>query len=136
MALFVRDAERMIDFYGRVLGLKVSDGRKREVGASRGDSEIVFLSNEPQIYQQLQLSAASFDDDECNVVHQISFRLAGLSDLREVTRRIIEETQIDSEQWTMVMLGHFIFGIQNVICWSSTLTRHGKLITLLQKFLM
>ena len=98
MALFVRDAERMIDFYGRVLGLKVSDGRKREVGASRGDSEIVFLSNEPQIYQQLQLSAASFDDDECNVVHQVSFRLAGLSDLREVTRRIIEETQVDSEQ--------------------------------------
>ena len=43
MALFVRDVERMIDFYGRVLGLNVSDGRKREAGASRGDSEIVFL---------------------------------------------------------------------------------------------
>lgn len=98
MALFVRDVERMIDFYGRVLGLNVSDGRKREAGASRGDSEIVFLSNEPQIHQQLQLSAALFSEEECNVVHQVSFRLGGLGELRQVARRIIEETQLDLDQ--------------------------------------
>ena len=98
MALFVRDVERMIDFYGRVLGLNVSDGRKREAGASRGDSEIVFLSNEPQIHQQLQLSAGLFDGDECNVVHQVSFRLGGLGELREIAKRIVEETQLDLEQ--------------------------------------
>jgi catechol-2,3-dioxygenase len=98
MALFVRDVERMIDFYGRVLGLNVSDGRKREAGASRGDSEIIFLSNEPQIHQQLQLSANLFDGDDCNVVHQVSFRLGGLNELREVARRIIEETQLDLNQ--------------------------------------
>ena len=54
MALFARDVECMIDFYGRVLGLNVSDGRKRKAGVARGDSEIIFLSNEPQIHQQLQ----------------------------------------------------------------------------------
>jgi len=98
MALFVRDVERMIDFYGRVLGLNVSDGRKREAGASRGDSEIVFLSNDPQIHQQMQLSTNLFSDGECNVVHQVSFRLGGLNELREVARRIVEETQMDLNQ--------------------------------------
>ena len=98
MALFARDVERMIDFYGRVLGLNVSDGRKREAGISRGDSEIIFLSNEPQIHQQLQLSAGLFDGDECNVVHQVSFRLVDLPELREVARRIVEERQIDLSQ--------------------------------------
>ncbi|MEE2999374.1 MAG: VOC family protein [Pseudomonadota bacterium] len=95
MALFAQDVDRMIDFYGRVLGLSVSDGRKREPGISRGDSEIVFLSNEPQVHQQLQLSASLFDDDDCNVVHQVSFRLEDLAELREVARRIVEETQVD-----------------------------------------
>jgi len=98
MALFARDVDSMIDFYGRILGLSVSDGRKREVGASRGDSEIIFLSNEPQIHQQLQLSAGLFDGDDYNVVHQVSFRLGGLKELREVARRIIEETQTDLSQ--------------------------------------
>ena len=98
MALFARDVDSMIDFYGRILGLSVSDGRKREAGASRGDSEIIFLSNDPQIHQQLQLSAGLFDGDDYNVVHQVSFRLGGLKELREVARRIIEETQTDSSQ--------------------------------------
>ncbi len=83
----------MIDFYGRILGLSVSDGRKREAGASRGDSEIVFLSNDPEVHQQLQLSASLFDGDDCNFVHQVSFRLGGLGELREIARRIVEETQ-------------------------------------------
>ena len=98
MALFARDVERMIDFYGRVLGLNVSDGRKREVGVSRGNSEIILLSNEPQIHQQLQLSAGLIDGDECTVVHQVSFRLSDLTELREIARRIVEETQIDLTQ--------------------------------------
>ena len=74
MALFARDVEPMIDFYGRILGLNVSDGRNQEAGVSRGDSEIIFLSNEPQIHQQLQLSAGLSHEDEYNVVHQNSFR--------------------------------------------------------------
>ncbi|MDP6258005.1 MAG: VOC family protein, partial [Rhodospirillales bacterium] len=74
-ALFVRDVERMIDFYRRVLGVSVSDGRNMAKGAARSDSEIIFLSNDPQIHQQLQLSNSLFGEDECNVVHQISFRL-------------------------------------------------------------
>lgn len=98
MALFVRDVERMIDFYGRILGLSVSDGRKREAGASRGDSEIVFLSNDPEVHQQLQLSASLFDGDDCNFVHQVSFRLGGLGELREIARRIVEETQTEVDQ--------------------------------------
>jgi catechol 2,3-dioxygenase len=98
MALFARDVECMIDFYGRVLGLNVSDGRKREAGVTRGESEIIFLSNKPQIHQQLQLSSGLFDDDECNVVHQVSFRLGELAELREVTRRIVEEIQVDLSQ--------------------------------------
>ena len=98
MALFARDVEPMIDFYGRILGLNVSDGRNQEAGVSRGDSEIIFLSNEPQIHQQLQLSAGLSDDDEYNVVHQISFRLDNLTELREITRRIVEETQTDLTQ--------------------------------------
>ena len=98
MALFARDVECMIDFYGRVLGLNVSDGRKRKAGVARGDSEIIFLSNEPQIHQQLQLSGSLFDNDECNVVHQVSFRLGELAELRKVAQRIVEETQIDLSQ--------------------------------------
>jgi len=98
MALFVRDVERMIEFYGRVLGLNVSDGRNMAKGAARGDSEIIFLSNDPQIHQQLQLSNALFDDDDCNVVHQVSFRLGGLAELREIARRVVEETQMEVDQ--------------------------------------
>ena len=98
MALFVRDVERMIDFYGRVLGLNVSDGRKKAKGAARGDSEIIFLSNDPQIHQQLQLSNALFGEDDCNVVHQVSFRLGGLNELREIARRVVEETQMEVDQ--------------------------------------
>jgi len=98
MALFVRDVERMIDFYGRVLGLSVSDGRNMAKGAARGDSEIIFLSNDPQIHQQLQLSNALFGEDDCNVVHQVSFRLGGLAELREIARRVVEETQMEVDQ--------------------------------------
>ena len=41
MALFAKDIDSMIAFYGEILGLKVSDGRKRQVGSARGESEIV-----------------------------------------------------------------------------------------------
>lgn len=98
MALFARDIDSMIAFYGEILGLKVSDGRKRKVGSARGESEIVFLSNEPQIHQQLQLSSGLFDSDDCNVVHQVSFRLGRLEELRQIAKRIIEKTQIDIGQ--------------------------------------
>ena len=98
MALFAKDIDSMIAFYGEILGLKVSDGRKRQVGSARGESEIVFLSNEPQIHQQLQLSAGLFDSDDCNVVHQVSFRLGRLEELRRIAKRIIEKTQIDMSQ--------------------------------------
>jgi catechol-2,3-dioxygenase len=98
MALFARNVESMVDFYGRVLGLNVSDGRKREAGVTRGESEIIFLSNKPQIHQQLQLSAGLFDGDECNVVHQVSFRIDTLEQLRQVAKKIIEETEVEKGQ--------------------------------------
>ena len=98
MALFARDVEQMIDFYGRILGLNVSDGRKKELGVSKGDSEIIFLSNDPQIHQQLQLSSTLFDDEDCNVVHQVSFRLYELRELREIARRLVEEKGMDVNQ--------------------------------------
>jgi len=98
-ALFVRDVERMIDFYRRVLGVSVSDGRNMAKGAARRDSEIIFLSNDPQIHQQLQLSNSLFGEDECNVVHQITFRLGCLAELRDIARRIFEETQIEVDQF-------------------------------------
>jgi catechol 2,3-dioxygenase len=104
MALFVRDVKHMIDFYGRVLGLNVSDGQKRNVGVPRGDSEIIFLSNQPQIHQQLQLSSPLFDEESCNVVHQISFSIGKLGQLREVAKRIIEET--DDETGQLDQLDH------------------------------
>ena len=85
-----------------LLGLKVSDDRKRQVGSARGDSEIIFLSNEPQIHQQLQLSSSLFDSDDCNVVHQVSFRLGRLEELRQIAKRIIEVVRF-SEDFTCII---------------------------------
>ena len=39
-----------------------------------------------------------FDSDDCNVVHQVSFRLGRLEELRQIAKRIIEKTQIDINQ--------------------------------------
>ena len=51
-----------------------------------------------QTVRAYRLALVPFDNDECNVVHQVSFRLGELAELRKVAQRIVEETQIDLSQ--------------------------------------
>jgi catechol-2,3-dioxygenase len=74
---FVKNLDRMREFYTETLGFHVTDE-----GIARG-RPIVFLSRNPEEHHQLVLVEGR-DDDESLVINQISLRAGGLDDLRDV----------------------------------------------------
>jgi len=76
--LYVRDEQRMLDFYTRVLGFQVTD-RGRIAG--RG-SDIVFLSQDPAEHHQIALVPTREDDGPSNSLAHIAFRVESIKDLR------------------------------------------------------
>ena len=84
----VRDMDRMIEFYTRILGLVVNDdGVSNRPGAPR----IAFLSRNTDEHHQVAFVAGRPDDGSRSMINQISFRVADLEDLRTFYTRLVAE---------------------------------------------
>ena len=82
---FVRDLERMVDFYTRVLGFAVSD--RGELGAM----SLAFLTRDPRDHHQIVLVSGRPNEPGFNPINQISFRMESFSGLREMHRLLQQE---------------------------------------------
>ena len=86
---FVRDLERMVDFYTRLLGFAVSD--RGELDTPRGPLKLAFLTRDPREHHQIVLASGRPDDLAFNTINQISFRMESFAGLREMHRAIQSE---------------------------------------------
>jgi len=78
VVLNVKDQDRMLDFYTRVLGFQVTDqGAVPERGF-----EITFLSQEAGEHHQIAFIPGRKDDGGSNSTAHMAFRVAGLKELR------------------------------------------------------
>src|SRR5687768_5288973 len=66
---FVRDLERMVDFYTRLLGFTVSD--RGELDTPRGRLSFAFLTRDPREHHQIVLASGRPDDLPFNTINQI-----------------------------------------------------------------
>ncbi len=87
--MFVRDIERMADFYSRVLGFAVSDSG--ELDTPHGKVALVFLTRDPNEHHQIVLASGRPDSVPFNPINQISFRVRDFAGLRELHRAIQRE---------------------------------------------
>ena len=86
VGFYVRDLERMADFYTRVLGMVVTDR------GDLGPVQLVFLSRDPQEHHQVVLASGKPDDATFNTINQLSFRVPDLATLRRVHARLAGES--------------------------------------------
>lgn len=83
---FVRDLDRMVDFYTRVLGFTVSD--RGDLDTPRGSMSLAFLTRDPREHHQIVLATGRPGDLPFNSINQISFRMQDFPGLREMYRAI------------------------------------------------
>jgi catechol-2,3-dioxygenase len=86
---FVRDLDRMADFYSRVLGFTISD--RGELDTPRGKVSLVFLTRDASEHHQIVLASGRPQDLSFNPINQISFRAENFAALREFHRAIQHE---------------------------------------------
>ncbi|HYG55660.1 MAG TPA: VOC family protein [Burkholderiales bacterium] len=86
MGMYVADLARMEDFYTRVLGFCVTD--RGVLGATH----LVFLSRDPRDHHQIVLASGRPEDAKFNTINQISFRMAGLSALKDMFELLRKES--------------------------------------------
>lgn len=82
VGIYVTDLETMTDFYHRVLGFPITDR-----GPLHG-AEMVFFSRNPREHHQVVLVAGRPPGLPAKVINQLSFRVAGLGELKRFYRRI------------------------------------------------
>ena len=85
MGFFARDIERLARFYTQVLGFVITDR------GLLGTTPLIFLSRDPTEHHQIVLAAGRPEGLPFNVINQISLRVADLSVLREVRKRVLAE---------------------------------------------
>ena len=83
---FVKDVDKMVDFYTRVLKFVVSDRGDREHNGS-----IVFMTRDPREHHQLVFASGRPDKLDFSIVNQISFRVDSLATLRELFHAVQKE---------------------------------------------
>jgi catechol 2,3-dioxygenase-like lactoylglutathione lyase family enzyme len=88
VGFFVRDIERMADFYTRVLGFAVSDR------GQLGNTQFVFLTRDVREHHQIVMASGRPDHLAFNAINQISFRMGGFAGLREMYRAVQAETGV------------------------------------------
>jgi catechol-2,3-dioxygenase len=82
---FVRDIERMAEFYTRLLGFTISDR------GQLGKVALVFLTRDPREHHQIVLASGRPEDLPFNAINQISFRMQDFAGLREMYRALQAE---------------------------------------------
>src|ERR1051326_1429405 len=83
--MFVTDLARTEDSYTRLLGFTVTDPGDLET--PHGKLYLVFLSRDPRDHHQIVMVSGRPKESGFNPINQISFRVDGLADLREMPRR-------------------------------------------------
>jgi len=78
MGIYVRDMQRMVEFYTKVLGFTVTDR-----AIIRG-ANVVFLSRNPQEHHQIVLVPGR-DAVQPSTINQISFQVISLPELRRIS---------------------------------------------------
>lgn len=84
VGVFVRDIDRMTEFYTDVLGLTITDR-----GGISGERQIVFMSNDPEEHHQLVLVTGRPEDDSMIAAQQISFLVDSLDEVKLLHERIV-----------------------------------------------
>ena len=79
--LYIKDQAKMLDFYTRTLGFKVTD--RGAIGPG-GAPEIVFLSNDPTEHHQIAMITSRDDDEASNSVNHFAFRVETFEEVREL----------------------------------------------------
>lgn len=87
VGLNVYDLKTMVDFYSRIMGLRVTDRGMM----SRINAEIVFMSSDPGVHHQLVLASGRPEAARPGAINQISFRVGSLSGLKEILHRLDSE---------------------------------------------
>jgi catechol-2,3-dioxygenase len=103
IGLYVRDLERMTAFYRDFLGMKVT---KQSPGRA------VFLSSDPQLvdHEIALMTGRAADQDNGQLIQQISMRVPSLDDLRTFKARIIESGfKIDQIVTHLSAIGCYFF---------------------------
>jgi len=91
MGIFVRDREKMVNFYTEVLGLMVTDqGPGRAPGM-----HLTFMSADPGEHHQVVLVTGRPEDNGFNPINQVSFLVESLAQLREVHERALARGATD-----------------------------------------
>ncbi len=86
---YVRDLERMADFYSRVLGFAISD--RGELDTPHDKVSLVFLTRDPRDHHQIVLASGRPQSLPFNPINQISFRVQDFAGLRALHRAIQSE---------------------------------------------
>ncbi|MFN0092523.1 MAG: VOC family protein [Acidimicrobiales bacterium] len=91
--LYVRDLDKMIDFYSRVLGFEVSD--RGPLGNRENSPEIVFLSQSPTDHHQIAFLPLRKDDtNRSNNVDHLAWRVASLDEVRRFRDLVSAEPEV------------------------------------------
>ena len=80
--VYARDIDRMVAFYTETIGLVVSDR-----GISSRGSELAFMTAAPGHHHQLVVVSGRAPEG-VSTVNQLSFKVTGLDQLKEVHRRV------------------------------------------------
>ena len=86
IGLYAFDLEKMVDFYSRIFGLVVTDR-----GHSARGFDIAFLSRDPIEHHQIAIASGRPKDAVHTTINQISFRVAGLEELRQYYPWLVKE---------------------------------------------
>src|SRR5215467_9783416 len=103
IGIYVRDLERMTAFYRDFLGMKVT---KQSPGRA------VFLSSDPQLvdHEIALMTGRAPDQDNGQLIQQISLRVPSLDDLRTFKARILESGyKIDQIVTHLSAIGCYFF---------------------------
>ena len=86
IGIYAFDLEKMVDFYSRIFGLVVTDR-----GYSSRGFDIAFLSRDPIEHHQIAIASGRPKDAVHTTINQISFRVAGLEELRQYYPWVVKE---------------------------------------------
>lgn len=82
--LYVKDKDRMLDFYTNALGFQITD--RGPLGPD--GPEIIFMSQDPREHHQLAMAAAKQDDNPPNSVHHFAFRVETFAEVKELKAQL------------------------------------------------
>jgi catechol-2,3-dioxygenase len=93
IGLYVRDFDKMLEFYQSVFGFAVTDINHNDTRS------IVFLTGDPTSHHQFVL-ATGRPEEEQHLINQISFRLKNLGELRRVYKHLVDANHPNLEPST------------------------------------